>query len=276
MVPAHFFSRVCFDIAGEPLAMLEGQWLRNTYPPMQDRLETEVDRQEGTSTIPHPGPLPKGEGDVQASVFASPRAGATVAWFCLLCLLPGAIFAGGPRSKPPPDIVLDYNYHTGHLHNGAGAPLYPLHTNFWPAFCRELRAAPPALLLVGKEAPFAHPASNGAANRARRRFFAQFLASHRDLYDGLQPAGSIAMIVFPDQPVEGLLEARQVHEALRWQGVLCDVLNGDVVDAAALRRYQRAGALPLTFKQQGSKAAFTLPKLRIYEVCEATVRGVTE
>lgn len=73
------------------------------------------------------------------------------------------------RSRLPMDVVLDYNYHTGHLHNGAGAPLYPENRQFQETFFRNLRAAPPDLLVVGKEAPFTHSlgpiASYGGENQ---------------------------------------------------------------------------------------------------------------
>ena len=84
-------------------------------------------------------------------------------WVCALA------FAGGPVSRMPLDVVLDYNYYGGHLHNGAGAPLYPLNPDYWPRFAEELRQAPPDLLIVGKEAPFTHSmgpiASYGGENQ---------------------------------------------------------------------------------------------------------------
>ena len=75
------------------------------------------------------------------------------------------------------------------------------------------------------------------AHQARRRFFA-FAHRHQALYQGLLPAGNVAIVVFPDQEIEALLEARQVHEALLWHGILVDVLNGDTVSESLLRRYR--------------------------------------
>lgn len=74
-----------------------------------------------------------------------------------------------PVSRLPVDVVLDYTYHTGHLHNGAGEPLYPLNGAYWNTFLDELRKAPPDILTVGKEAPLTHSigpiASYGGENQ---------------------------------------------------------------------------------------------------------------
>ncbi|MBM4082257.1 MAG: hypothetical protein FJ278_21310, partial [Planctomycetes bacterium] len=92
----------------------------------------------------------------------------------LLCMFAGltcakALAADGPLSVLPIDVVLDYNYGTGHLHNGTGAPLYPLNPDYWPRFIAELRRTPPQVLIVGKEAPFTHSlgpiASYGGENQ---------------------------------------------------------------------------------------------------------------
>ena len=76
---------------------------------------------------------------------------------------------GGPVSRLPVDVVLDYNYQGGHFNNGAGAPLYPLNADYWPRFVEEVRKAPPDILIVGKEAPFTHSmgpiASYGGENQ---------------------------------------------------------------------------------------------------------------
>ncbi|OHE77178.1 MAG: hypothetical protein A2107_10865 [Verrucomicrobia bacterium GWF2_62_7] len=91
---------------------------------------------------------------------------------------------------------------------------------------------------VATQRAFTDTDANGAANAARQRFFREFLPQHLDLYRGLQPAGNVAIVVFFRQAAEMLLEAQQVHEALRWQGVLCDVVNGDTTDAATLQHYR--------------------------------------
>jgi hypothetical protein len=57
------------------------------------------------------------------------------------------------------------------------------------------------------------------------------------MYEGLLPAGNIAIVVFPDQEVAALVEAQQVQEALLWHGLLVDVLDGDKQTAATLNRY---------------------------------------
>jgi hypothetical protein len=75
-----------------------------------------------------------------------------------------------------------------------------------------------------------------AAHRARKRFF-NFARAHRELYEGLLPAGDVAIIVFPDGDASALVEAEQVHEALLWRGVLVDVLDGDKQTAATLSKY---------------------------------------
>lgn len=90
--------------------------------------------------------------------------------------------------------------------------------------------------VVGQD-PFTDEASNQAANSARYHFYKEFVARHRWLYEGLQPAGQVALVVFPNQDSAALLEAQQVHEALRWKGVLCDVVNGEQIDEPTLRRY---------------------------------------
>lgn len=78
------------------------------------------------------------------------------------------------------------------------------------------------------------------AHRARQKFFA-FARKHRQLFEGLFPAGDVAIVVFPDATeglMESLLEAQQVFEALQWRGVLLDVLNGETVPESLLRRYR--------------------------------------
>lgn len=75
-----------------------------------------------------------------------------------------------------------------------------------------------------------------AAHKARQRFF-NFARAHRELYEGLLPAGDVAIVVYPDGDASALVEAEQVHEALLWRGVLVDVLDGDKQSAATLARY---------------------------------------
>ncbi len=75
-----------------------------------------------------------------------------------------------------------------------------------------------------------------AAHRARKRFFG-FARAHRELYEGLLPAGDVAIVVFPDGDASALVEAEQVQEALLWRGVLVDVLDGDKQTAATLSNY---------------------------------------
>jgi len=75
------------------------------------------------------------------------------------------------------------------------------------------------------------------SHQARQRFFT-FARRRRQLYEGLSPAGDIAIVVFPDRGIEALLEAQQAHEILLWRGVLVDVLNGEIVSKAALKRYK--------------------------------------
>lgn len=78
------------------------------------------------------------------------------------------------------------------------------------------------------------------AHKARQKFFA-FAQQHRWLFEGLLPAGDVAILVFPDDIAEAsasLLEAQQVFEALQWRGVLVDVLNGETVPESFLRRYR--------------------------------------
>ena len=91
-----------------------------------------------------------------------------------------------------------------------------------------------AVQVVGQY-PF-HSDNDAGAHRARERFFTLGRA-HRELYEGLLPAGDIAIVVFPDQEAAGLVEAEQAHEALRWRGLLVDVLDGDKQTAASLARY---------------------------------------
>lgn len=74
------------------------------------------------------------------------------------------------------------------------------------------------------------------AHRARKRFFA-FARAHRELYEGLLPAGDVAIIVYPDGDASALVEAEQVQEALLWRGILVDVLDGDKQTAATLSKY---------------------------------------
>jgi hypothetical protein len=81
-----------------------------------------------------------------------------------------------------------------------------------------------------------HSDSDVPANKARQRFF-QFVRAHHELYENLLPAGNIAIVVFPDQEVAGMVEAQQVQEALLWRGFLVDVLDGDKQNAATLGRY---------------------------------------
>jgi hypothetical protein len=83
--------------------------------------------------------------------------------------------------------------------------------------------------------PF-HSNNDLAAHAARRRFFT-FARAHRELYEGLLPAGDVALVVFPDGDAAALVEAEQVYEALMWRGVLVDVLDGDKQTAATLARY---------------------------------------
>ena len=75
-----------------------------------------------------------------------------------------------------------------------------------------------------------------AAHRARKRFF-NFARAHRELYEGLLPAGDVAIVVFPDGDAAALVEAEQVHESLLWRGLLVDVLDGDKQTAATLSKY---------------------------------------
>jgi hypothetical protein len=75
-----------------------------------------------------------------------------------------------------------------------------------------------------------------AAHRARKRFFT-FARAHRELYEGLLPAGDVALVVFPDGDASALVEAEQVQEALLWRGILVDVLDGDKQTAASLSKY---------------------------------------
>jgi hypothetical protein len=78
--------------------------------------------------------------------------------------------------------------------------------------------------------------NDSPAHRARKRFF-NFARAHRELYEGLLPAGDVAVVVFPDGDASALVEAEQVHEALLWRGVLVDVLDGDKQTAATLSNY---------------------------------------
>ncbi|HZT59159.1 MAG TPA: hypothetical protein VFA21_11075 [Pyrinomonadaceae bacterium] len=75
-----------------------------------------------------------------------------------------------------------------------------------------------------------------AAHKARQRFF-NFARSHRELYEGLLPAGDVAIVVFPDGDASALVEAEQVEESLLWRGILVDVLDGDKQSAATLSKY---------------------------------------
>jgi hypothetical protein len=76
------------------------------------------------------------------------------------------------------------------------------------------------------------------AHRARKVFF-NFARAHKNLYEGLLPAGNIAIVVFPDQEAAALVEAQQVHAVLLWRGLLVDVLDGDKQTAATLARYKQ-------------------------------------
>ena len=75
-----------------------------------------------------------------------------------------------------------------------------------------------------------------AAHKGRQRFF-NFARAHRELYEGLLPAGDVGIVVFPDGDAAALVEAEQVHEALLWRGILVDVLDGDKQTAATLSKY---------------------------------------
>jgi hypothetical protein len=75
------------------------------------------------------------------------------------------------------------------------------------------------------------------AHKGRVSFFS-FQRAHRELFESLAPAGDIAIVVFPDQEVAGLVEAQQVHQALLWRGLLVDVLDGDKQNASTLSRYK--------------------------------------
>jgi hypothetical protein len=75
-----------------------------------------------------------------------------------------------------------------------------------------------------------------AAHKGRRRFF-DFARAHRELYEGLLPAGDVGIVVFPDGDAAALVEAEQVYDALLWRGVLVDVLDGDKQTAATLSKY---------------------------------------
>ncbi len=74
------------------------------------------------------------------------------------------------------------------------------------------------------------------SHRARKRFFT-FIRKYPFLFKGLYPAGNIALLVFPDQDLEGLLEAEQVHQNLLGKGLLIDVLNGTKVTPRRLKPY---------------------------------------
>jgi hypothetical protein len=91
-----------------------------------------------------------------------------------------------------------------------------------------------AVQVVGQY-PF-HSDNDSGANKGRERFF-NFVRAHSDLYEELLPAGNIAIVVYPDQEVAGLIEAQQVHEALLWRGLLVDVLDGDRQSATTMARY---------------------------------------
>ncbi|MCX7777046.1 MAG: hypothetical protein N2381_03170 [Armatimonadetes bacterium] len=78
------------------------------------------------------------------------------------------------------------------------------------------------------------------AHRGRQKFFT-FARKHRQLFEGLLPAGDVAIVVFQDPKegmMESLLEAQQVFETLQWKGFLIDVLNGETVSESLLRRYR--------------------------------------
>jgi hypothetical protein len=81
-----------------------------------------------------------------------------------------------------------------------------------------------------------HSDSDLPAHKARERFFT-FARAHKQFFEGLLPAGNIAIVVFPDQEAAALVEAQQVHEALLWRGFLVDVLDGDKQTAARLGKY---------------------------------------
>ncbi|HKG12465.1 MAG TPA: hypothetical protein VKB12_03975, partial [Pyrinomonadaceae bacterium] len=74
------------------------------------------------------------------------------------------------------------------------------------------------------------------AHRARKRFF-DFARAHRELYEGLLPAGDVALLVFPDGDASALVEAEQVYATLLWRGILVDVMDGDKQTAATLSKY---------------------------------------
>ncbi len=88
---------------------------------------------------------------------------------------------------------------------------------------------------VGNQYPLLSDNDSGA-NKGRQRFFT-FARAHRELYEGLLPAGDIAILVYPDGEAAALIEAQQVQDALLWRGLLVDVLDGDRQSPETLARY---------------------------------------
>ncbi len=86
--------------------------------------------------------------------------------------------------------------------------------------------------------PYSRPEANTGATAARRRFFGDFVPKHRALYEGLRPAGDVAVLVFPNQPAAWMINAQKVHEALLWSGVLCAVIDGGRTDEKTLRSFR--------------------------------------
>lgn len=74
------------------------------------------------------------------------------------------------------------------------------------------------------------------AHQARKRFFT-FIRKYPFLFKDLYPTGNVALLVFPDQGLEGLLEAEQLHQILLGRGLLIDVLNGAKVTPQRLKSY---------------------------------------
>ncbi|HYE15298.1 MAG TPA: hypothetical protein VD968_12700, partial [Pyrinomonadaceae bacterium] len=80
--------------------------------------------------------------------------------------------------------------------------------------------------------------TNLPAHDARRAFHA-FARQRRQLFEGLLPAGDVALLVFTDRlEIESVLEAQQVHESLLWGGALVDVLDGETASEQQLARYK--------------------------------------
>lgn len=88
---------------------------------------------------------------------------------------------------------------------------------------------------VGNQYPLLSD-NDAGANKARRRFFT-FERAHRELFEGLLPAGDVAILVYPDGEAAALFEAQQVQDALLWRGILVDVLDADRQTPETLARY---------------------------------------